>query len=88
MWTSIVPECSEVDNYLFISHHPKQTLPKVIHLTNKHNDFFMTINIVGDLLVSNIITTFVLRFSYILFLGVGAFVVTGEYTPTCLIFFL
>jgi len=37
--------------------------------------------------VSNIFTTFVLWFSHTLSMGVGAFVVTGEYTPTCLIFF-
>jgi hypothetical protein len=37
--------------------------------------------------VSTILPIFVLWFSHILTMGVGAYVVTGEYTPTCLIFF-
>jgi hypothetical protein len=37
--------------------------------------------------VRAILTIFVLWFSHILTMGVGAYVVTGEYTPTCLIFF-
>lgn len=49
-----------VDNYLFISHHPKQTLPKVTHLTNLHNDFLMTINMVGDYDMSILLPIFVL----------------------------
>ena len=42
------------------SHQPKQTLPKVNFLTNKQNDFFMTINIGGGLVVSIFIPIFVL----------------------------
>lgn len=37
--------------------------------------------------MSTILPIFVLWFSHILTMGVGAYVVTGEYTPTCLIFF-
>ena len=37
--------------------------------------------------MSTLLPIFVLWFSHILTMGVGAYVVTGEYTPTCLIFF-
>ena len=76
VWITYVPlpMCHSVMLITYLTpHHPRHTLPKVTFLMNKHIDFLMTINIVGGLVVSTILPIFVLWFSHILTMGVGAF---------------
>jgi hypothetical protein len=51
MWITYIPlpVCQVVMWISYLTpHHPRHTLPKVTHLMNIHNDFLMTINMVGD----------------------------------------
>jgi hypothetical protein len=51
VWITYIPlpMCHSVMLITYLTpHQPRHTLPKVIFITNKHIDFFITINMVGD----------------------------------------